>query len=204
MSSIAESSAVVADGHGGIKPPWFSLLISAAAVGLFLLFGPAPESLIFDREAVGQGEWWRLITGHLVHSDISHALWDIMAFTMISALLEQFDRKGLVLTVLFSMLTISGWIWWGMPDLIRYAGLSGIINALFPLLLYRLWQHKPQPIVLIIAAAAGLKLTLEVFTGQALFTDTLWPSVPSVHLIGVITAMLFILSVTYTQHICKS
>lgn len=91
-----------------------------------------------------------------------------MAFAMISAFLEQLDRKGLVLTSLFSMLTINGWIWLGMRDMIHYAGLSGIINALLALLLYRLW-----------------------------------PSVPSVHLVGVFTAMLFILSVAYTHRICK-
>lgn len=202
MNVTAESS-FIANGHGGIKPPWFSLLVSAAAVVLFLLFGPAPESLVFDREAIGQGEWWRLITGHLVHSDFGHAQWDIMAFAMIAAFLEQIDLKGLVLTSLLSMLTINGWIWLGMPDMIRYAGLSGIINALFPLLLYRLWQLKPHPVILIIATCAGLKLALEVLTGQALFTNTLWPSVPLIHLIGLITAMLFILSVKYNHHTCK-
>jgi len=120
-----------------------------------------------------------------------------------ASILEQLDRKGLVLTSLFSMLTINGWIWLGMPDMIHYAGLSGIINALLALLLYRLWRHRPHPVILIIAAGAGLKLAVEVLTGQALFTNTLWPSVPSVHLVGVFTAMLFILSVAYTHRICK-
>jgi len=194
MESVAKIDTMNAENHSSIKLPWFSLLITGTALGLLLLFGSAPEYLVYDRLAIAQGEWWRLITGHLVHSDIAHAQWDILAFAMIAALLEQIDRKGLALTCLVSIVIINIWIGFGMPNLLHYAGLSGIINAIFTLLLYRLWLQKPNGLILVIATGAAFKLAIGLFTGQILFTDTFWPSVPSVHLAGVASAALYILT----------
>ena len=189
--------------QGGIRPPWFSLFVTAGAAILYLLLGPAPEHFVFDRFAVQQGEWWRLITGHLVHGDFSHACWDVLAFCLISVPLEILERKDPVLVTPVAVILIDAWLWIGLPELDRYAGLSGIIVALFPLLLYRLWQRTKHPIIAIIAALAASKLIIEAFTGQAIVTNTLWPSLPSVHVMGVIAAVLFIMTGNLTAR-CRS
>jgi rhomboid family GlyGly-CTERM serine protease len=193
MKGASLMSRVAVFSHGGFRPPWFSLIVTAIATGLYLLFGPAPEALVFDREAIQQGEWWRLVTGHLVHSDPYHAWWDIPAFALLAVMLEQIDRRGTMVVTLLAILTINMWLWLGIPNLLRYAGLSGIINGLFSLLLYRLWQRRPHIVIAMIAILYMTKLEVEAFSGQALLTNTLWPSVPSVHLAGVAAAVILII-----------
>jgi len=74
--------------HGGVTLPWRSFLLGAAAIAAYLILGAAPEAWVFDRVAIAQGEWWRLITGHWVHSDLAHAAWDIAALLLLGALFE--------------------------------------------------------------------------------------------------------------------
>ena len=66
--------------HGGLLLPWRTLLLTTLALAGYLFLGAAPEAWVFDRTAIGQGEVWRLVTGHWVHSDFEHALWDIGAW----------------------------------------------------------------------------------------------------------------------------
>lgn len=77
-------SVFQADGHhGGITLPWRSILLGAGAVLAYLVLGAAPEDWVFDRVAITQGEWWRLVTGRWVHSDLAHAGWDITALLLL-------------------------------------------------------------------------------------------------------------------------
>ena len=63
--------ATVHHSTGG-KAPWLSLTLAGLTAGLFAAFGPAPEAWVYDRAAIESGEWWRLISGHWVHSDGAH------------------------------------------------------------------------------------------------------------------------------------
>ncbi len=193
MKGASLMSRIAVFSHGGFRPPWFSLIVTAIATGLYLLFGPAPEALVFDREAIQHGEWWRLVTGHLVHSDLYHACWDIPAFALLAIMLEQIDRRGTIIVSLLAILTINVWLWLGTPNLLRYAGLSGVINGLFSLLLYRLWLRRPHIVIAMMVIGYMTKLVVEAFSGQALLTNTLWPSVPSVHLAGAAAAVILII-----------
>jgi len=82
-------SAIQTDGrHGRITLPWRSLLLGADAVFAYLVLGAAPGAWVFDRVAIAQGEWWRLVTAHWVHSDPAHAGWDVAALLLLGALFE--------------------------------------------------------------------------------------------------------------------
>jgi len=72
--------------RGGPTPPWRTLFLTGLALALYLLAGPAPEAWVYDRMAIADGELWRLMTGHLVHADGSHALWDIAALALLGAI----------------------------------------------------------------------------------------------------------------------
>ena len=171
-------------GQGSITLPWRSLLLAAGAVVAYLVFGAAPEAWVFDRHAISQGEWWRLISAHWVHSDMEHAGWDICALLLFGLLFEARLRWKLPLALLVATVGVDAWLWWGDPALRFYCGLSGILNGLMVVGLLHLWRDLRHPVILLTTVAAALKILVEINTGQALITQTAWPSVPSVHAVG--------------------
>jgi rhomboid family GlyGly-CTERM serine protease len=175
---------------GGCVPPWRTLLLAAGAVSAYLALGPAPAGWVFDRFAISDGEWWRLLSGHWVHSSPSHAGWNIAALLLLGALFEPRLRWRLPLSLLIAALGVGAWLWWGMPELLYYCGLSGILNGLLALGLLQHWQEHRHPLALLSAAVAGLKIVVESSTGQALFTQAAWASVPSAHAAGYLSGLL--------------
>lgn len=177
-------------GRGGLAPPWRTLALAAAAAALFLLFGPAPEAWVFDRAVIAQGEWWRLLTGHWVHSDLTHAVWDIAALLLIGALCEGRLGRHLPLALLSGSIGVGAWLWWGVPGILYYCGLSGILNALLAFALVRFWRDTGHPVVLLTAVAAVAKIIIEIHGGAALLTQTAWPSVPTAHAAGFLSGLV--------------
>ena len=175
--------------HGGLATPWRSLLIGGLALALYLIAGPAPELLVYDRTAIAAGEWWRLITGHWVHGDAGHALWDIAALALFGALFEGRLGRGIYWSLALGTVAIDAWLWWAMPELIRYCGLSGIINSLIAAGLWQTWRQTRDPLILWVGVAAVAKIGVEVAAGGALFTHTAWSSVPVVHAVGFVAGL---------------
>jgi len=180
--------------HGHVEWPWRSLLLGTLAAGAWLVFGPAPEAWVYQRDAIAGGEWWRLLTGHWVHSDGSHACWDVGALLLLGVLFETRLGWRLPLALLIGTVGVDAWLWWGAPDLLYYCGLSGILNTVLVLGLVELWRELRHPLLLVVLASAALKIGLELRLDGALLTRTAWPSVPAVHAVGYTTGWLFCLA----------
>jgi rhomboid family GlyGly-CTERM serine protease len=176
--------------HGGTTLPWRSFLLGAGGVAAYMIFGAAPESWVFDRVAIAQGEWWRLITGHWVHSDLAHAGWDIAALLLLGALFEARLQWRLPLALLVATVGIDVWLWWGDPALRYYCGLSGILNSLLVVGLLQLWRDLRHSLIMFTGVAAAVKIIVEINAGQALLIQTAWPSVPTVHAVGFLCGLV--------------
>ncbi len=170
--------------------PWRTLLLTAVALALYLGAGAAPELWVYDRLAISQGEWWRLISGHWVHSDLQHAVWDIGALMVLGYLFESRLKHGLFLVLAVVTLSIDLWLWYSEPSLDFYCGLSGILNGLLALGLVRLWRDVQHPLVLMTGLGAILKIVWEMAIGGALLTTTAWQSQPDLHGVGFICGLL--------------
>ena len=131
-----------------------------------------------------------MVTGHLVHADGSHALWNITALALLVTLFEGWLGRRLTTSLGLGVLTINLWLWWGMPTLTLYCGVSGVLNILLAAGLYVLWRETRDPVVLLVAAGAVTKVTIEGLAGHALFVDIAWASVPSVHGVGFAARLL--------------
>jgi rhomboid family GlyGly-CTERM serine protease len=86
----------------------------------------------YDRAALQSGEVWRLVTGHLVHLDSRHLLFNLAGLFLLCELLWQ-DMplsRGLALLGV-TMLGVSGLLLWLHPELAWYAGLSGALHGLW-------------------------------------------------------------------------
>ena len=114
---------------------WAMPLLLIALSCAVELFGDRGRALLsFDRAAVLDGQWWRLLTGNLAHLGWYH--WFLNAL-------------GLLVLVLLCPERLPAWVWLrrllllglGMtsglllfvPDLSNYVGLSGVIHGLFVL-----------------------------------------------------------------------
>lgn len=164
--------------------PWQTLLLAAVALIAYIIPGSAPETWVFDRTAIGEGEIWRLVTGHWVHSDPSHALWNIAALVLLGLLFERCLQSFMLISLFVGTVTVDAWLWWGDSSLAYYCGLSGILNSLLIVGLVRFWQDYKHPLVLFTAMLAVTRIVAEIFIGQGLFTHTAWPSVPAAHAAG--------------------
>lgn len=106
------------------------------ALGLALLMlvlaawpGSLP-ALDWNRGALAGGQWHRLLTAHLVHLGSAHLLMNGMALLLLAELFWQHLRARDVALVLFaSALGVSLGMLWMLPDLWRYAGLSGVLHG---------------------------------------------------------------------------
>lgn len=119
------------------------LLFSAknfhAPLGLFLLAIAAAllstemvELFIYQRSSIESGQWWRLITAHILHTNTAHLLLNISAVALLWLLHGKFYRNfDYIKLFIFSALIVSVGVYLTSPELTSYVGLSGVLHALF-------------------------------------------------------------------------
>lgn len=170
-----------------MRVPWLTFCLGLGAAALFALFGPAPEAWLYDRAAIEAGELWRLVTGHMVHSDRVHLAWNLGALLLLGGLAElRLGARALIGPLVLGVIAIDAWLWWAEPALLRYCGLSGLLNGLFVALALGLWRQSGSRLFLLLAAGDIAKIALEAHLGGALLptTSALWGPVPGAHLVG--------------------
>lgn len=133
----------------------------------------------FDRLAIFQGEWWRLLTGHLTHWNWDHLFWDLCTCLALTAVCLKRNFAGTVSCLLGSALAISLGILLFQPEIAVYRGLSGVDSALFVLLAVELifearrrqqWTFFWLSLIGVLGLAA--KTAFELLTGDTLFVDS--------------------------------
>ena len=105
---------------------------------LTLLLAALPESiqdsLRFDREAVLQGELWRLFSGHFLHLTWGHLLMNLGGLLLVIAFFTScLPFRVWAIFIVLDALVISVVILMLDPDVHWYVGLSGILHGLFVL-----------------------------------------------------------------------
>jgi rhomboid family GlyGly-CTERM serine protease len=145
--------------------------------------------LEYRRPLLG-AEPWRLLSGHLVHLSLIHALLNGVVLLLLGRLFEPRLRAGELWLVLGGApILISLVFWIAMPELVWYRGLSGVLHALY-FAGCVLWlseaSHRARWLPLAALAAGALKVLLEQ-PWDASFPFKEWlgaPVVPQAHLIG--------------------
>jgi rhomboid family GlyGly-CTERM serine protease len=179
--------------------PCASLLLSAAA-GLVFVLPALAAQLQFDRTAIASGEIWRLFSGHWTHYSFDHFFWDVSAFGLLGLACERKSRARFLVCVGASAFAISSAVWFLLPGMTAYRGLSGVDSALFVLLAMELCSegvssHKPKEIVIAAVCLAGflLKISFELVTETSVFVENLGSGtvgVPLAHVAGAAIGML--------------
>ncbi len=86
----------------------------------------------FDRGLIDQGQYWLLLTGHLVHLNWMHWALNMAGLVVVAVF---FSLYGNVLDWLFVLLfsadVVGLGLYWFHPELVWYVGLSGVLHGLF-------------------------------------------------------------------------
>ncbi len=95
-------------------------------------FGEAGrEALKYDRLAILDGEYWRLITGHFAHLSNSHLLLNLAGLVLSWLLVgRNYSSSEWLVVLLLSIVAISSGFWFLEENLLWYVGLSGVLHGL--------------------------------------------------------------------------
>jgi rhomboid family GlyGly-CTERM serine protease len=90
------------------------------------------DSWRFNRALVEQGRAWLLLSGHVAHLNWSHWLLNMAGLSIVAFFFSSHAVfKQWLMVIVVSASVISAGIWWGIPDIQYYVGLSGVLHGLF-------------------------------------------------------------------------
>ena len=141
------------------------LLLALLSIVIAGIGTGADELLRYQRDAIIDGEWWRLLSGHLVHLGWSH-LWINLAGLLLLWMLIGRAFSSLVWwgLILGCSLGISlGLLWW-LPGLVWYVGLSGVLHGMLFAGSLRLALRGEREAMVIIAVMLA-KVSWELWQG---------------------------------------
>ena len=108
-----------------------ALLLFFMLLLLHLLQATLQPILEFNRVAIYDGQWWRLLTGHWFHTNTWHLLMNLGGYVLIMLLHgAYYSNKRFVLNMLLGNLLIGLALLCWSPDISIYVGLSGWLHAL--------------------------------------------------------------------------
>ncbi|MCG6938428.1 MAG: rhombosortase [Gammaproteobacteria bacterium] len=112
--------------------PSHALWLIIFLLSFFLQLFDLADSWRFNRGLVAQGDVWLLFSGHMVHLNWSHWLLNMAGLAIVAFFFSTHASFRQWMTVILtSACVISAGLWWWMPDIRYYVGLSGILHGLF-------------------------------------------------------------------------
>ena len=112
---------------------WRGPLLLGVCVLLLLIQGggAAAESVLrYDRDGLRAGQWWRLLTGHVIHLGYEHAVLDIAGLALMWALFARdYSPRQWLLIIGLSALGIDAGLWLLSSTTQWYVGSSGVLHG---------------------------------------------------------------------------
>ena len=170
------------------------VIVALLAVCLLLAAGgdPVREVGRWQRDAIDTGEYWRLVSGHLVHLGFGHLWPNLVALAIIGLLFEDVFRNADWLRLgAGSVVAIDLGLYVLNPSVSWYVGLSGVLHGYVAAGALALIIRRER-LGFVLAAGVAAKLIFEQVFGPVPFTAASvgGPVVVAAHLYGVIGALL--------------
>jgi len=109
----------------------FPLLLISFSLLLAVFGENATKYFMYDRNAISNGEYWRIFTAHFVHLGWEHLFMNLLALNINWFLIREFVTISILyLLVLLSTIGISIFLYLFMQELQWYVGLSGVLHSL--------------------------------------------------------------------------
>jgi rhomboid family GlyGly-CTERM serine protease len=140
----------------------------------------------YQRDALESGQYWRLVSGHLVHLGFGHLWPNVLALVIVGALFDGVLRNADWWRVSFvSAMVIDGGLYLFDPNVLWYVGLSGVLHGVVAAGALALALDR-QALGFVLAVGLAAKLSFEQFAGPVPFTaeSVGGPVVVAAHLYG--------------------
>lgn len=178
----------------------YNWLVSATIAFTALILQPWVNSLSWNKLAIEHNQWWRLLSGTLVHADWLHCAINLVALAIISLLYAKLFNLWQWLALIATLVIISNSTLLYFTNVSDYVGLSGLLHGLFVYaLLKQFAEHKIESTLLL--GATTIKLILEYFHPSGLGDQSLlgMSVATSVHRTFVIIAVCLFIVIKLTQ-----
>jgi rhomboid family GlyGly-CTERM serine protease len=169
----------------------FAFVAASLAVSFARPLASLRESLVLERAALLRGELWRLWSGHLVHDQVAHAFWNLIAFAALGVWSERHARARFAWTLIVAAPLSALAVVVFRPDLERYVGASALSSALYVFAAVCLVRDVPDRAARAVGGLAlalfALKLALEGaghWPSPALAAGSGLESVTLAHIVG--------------------
>ena len=169
--------------------------VVVAALAVCLLLGAGGDELRelgrYERHAVEGGEYWRLVSGHLVHLGWGHLWPNVAALAIIGLLFEGVFRNADWLRIgTASAAAIDIGLYVLDPPVLWYVGLSGVLHGFVAAGALALLQRR-EALGVVLGVGLGAKLLFEQLFGPVPFTaqSVGGPVVVAAHLYGTVGAL---------------
>ena len=163
--------------------PVLTLGITMVLIGLHLL-APDKTQLYFSAAGIYKGQAWRLISGHLMHADLQHLLWNCLGLVVLGTLLEYRSRRTLITSLGAGIIFVNALLLTPFSQLDYYCGLSGVLNTLLLVALWVEWKLTRSWLIIVLAFGSIAKALVETSQGISIVTDISWPPYAWSHLAG--------------------
>lgn len=185
--------------HGNVtrRSPLLTGGLVALCICVFL-FPPMATWSVYERAGIAQGEWWRLLTAHLVHFTPGHLIFNLLGLALAAGLLEVQSRRQMYELTGLMLLVIGPVLFLLHPDMAWYGGMSGLVYgyAFYCALLFNKTQPSLKWLSRLVLSLIILKILLDSLglgfsvtsVGEADFK-----SMTTSHAAGVITALILYL-----------
>jgi rhomboid family GlyGly-CTERM serine protease len=171
------------------------LLIVIISIVLALTEPMSSSLFAYDRDQINNFQWWRLITGHFLHTNTTHLLLNTAGLTLLWALHGHYYKMSryLIQFLLLCLGTAIG-LYYFAPQMQWYVGLSGVLHGLFVIGAYIDIQQKFKTGWLMLIGVWVKVIHEQIFGASADVAELINANVAiDAHLFGTITGCIIIL-----------
>lgn len=90
------------------------------------------DELVFHRDDINQGQWWRILSGNLTHANYPHLFMNLAGLWILGFLfLDSLNTKTFIICTLLLCLFVGMGLYLFNHELLKYYGFSGVLYGLF-------------------------------------------------------------------------
>jgi len=108
------------------------ILLALVSAALYLFQQTALPLLEFSRDAITQGQWWRLLSGNIMHTNHWHLLLNIAGLFMLTHIFGRLlSLRHFLIFGVGNAALVGVMLYYFSTDIDYYVGLSGYLHGLF-------------------------------------------------------------------------